>query len=208
MNSMSRWVLVALAAGCAVPRPLAGQGRSVVVGGYAGAYTHLVNFNNSGTADFRPSYNVGATLGVQLDANVGVHADVTYSRAHARGPTNFAGQDFSRLFVGLHLEYRYPMDALTPFGFAGGGAMFVSESATLGTVAPFTKFAGSFGAGLAYAIPRSRTQVFAEIKTLVSGWDRGMIYRTSVGAPFVSSRINTTLVDVTAALGLSYTFPQ
>jgi hypothetical protein len=188
--------------------PLAGQGggRSVVLGGYAGAYTHLVNFNNAGTADFRPSYNVGATLGLQLSPYVGIHADVTYTRSTARGLTTFGGGDFNRLFYGAHLELRYPVEAYATFVFLGGGAISIDELGKTGTIAPFTKVAGTFGGGLAYAIPRSRTEVFGEVKGLVYNWDRGMIYQGQVGGPFAGSRINTTLVDVTIAVGLSYRF--
>lgn len=183
--------VIALLIGAA---PLAAQ-RTVVLNLNAGGYSHFTNLNASGapTADFKPGYNLGASVGVELTQWVAVHGDFTFARTEARGTSSIAGNRFNRLFYGAHAELRYPTDiGLTPFAFAGAGAVTVNET-NGGTLPTFTKPAGMLGLGFAVAVPGSRVEVFAEGKSLVYKWDR--------------AGFNKTLWDVTYSVGLAYRLP-
>jgi hypothetical protein len=159
-----------------------------------GGYEHFVNLNNSGapTADFKPGYNLGLSLGTEFTRYLALHADFTFARAQARGTSSFTGADINRLFYGAHLELRYPTGGgWTPFAFAGGGAVTVDQVSG-STVPTFTKPAGMFGAGVGYLIPGVPVEVFAEGKGLVYQWNE--------------AGFNKTQADVTYSVGLAYRF--
>jgi hypothetical protein len=172
--------------------PLAGQEFVVNING--GGYNHLTNLNRAGTptADFETGYNVGVSLGRAFTQYFAVHADFTFAHAQARGASSFSGADIHRVFYGAHLELRYPLqDGTTPFAFAGAGAVTVVDAGGQ-RVPTFTRPAGTLGAGIAVAVPRSGFDVFLEGKTLVYKWDRG--------------GFNKTLWDLTYSVGVAYRF--
>jgi opacity protein-like surface antigen len=171
--------------------PLTAQ-RAVVFNLNGGGYNHFTNLNASGapTADFKPGYNLGASLGLDLTKYYGVHADFTYAHAQARGTSAFAGADVQRYFYGAHVEVRYPFESgLVPFGFVGGGAVTVRQAHNT-PVPTFTKPAAMLGAGFGYTLPRSAFELFGEGKTLVYQWNR--------------MGFDKTLWDVTYSVGLAY----
>ncbi|HEY6108424.1 MAG TPA: outer membrane beta-barrel protein [Gemmatimonadales bacterium] len=171
--------------------PLAGQ-RAIVFNVNGGGYNHLTNLSAGGTptADFKPGYNFGLSVGREFTKYFALHADFTFAHAQARGTSSFAGADIHRLFYGAHLELRYPFaGGVTPFAFAGGGAVTVDQAHN-NQVPTFTKPAGMLGAGIGYGIPRSNFEVFAEGKSLVYKWDR--------------SGFDKTQWDVTYSVGLAY----
>jgi opacity protein-like surface antigen len=177
---------------CAAP-PLGGQGRPLMVGLYGGGYTHVINLNNAGTADFTQGYEVGGTAGVQLNEYVGLHGDFTYARNQARGASAFAGRDFNRFFYGAHLEFRYPFSSgITPYVFTGGGAITIAELGRDATMSLFTRPAAAFGLGISRTVPATQAQVFLEAKNLVYRWNEGGFDRIQW--------------DFSYALGLSYRF--
>lgn len=174
--------------------PLAAQ-RAVVFNFNGGGYNHFNNLSASGapTADFKPGYNFGASVGMDFTQYFGLHGDFTYAHAQARGASTFAGADVQRFFYGAHLELRYPFEGgLAPFAFVGGGAVTVRQAHN-SQIPTFTKPAGMLGAGFGYTIPRSNVEVFGEGKTLVYQWNR-------VG-------YDKTLWDVTYSVGLAYRLP-
>lgn len=163
--------------------------QSVVFGMYGGGYTHLANLNSAGNADFDHGFNLGATLGYQFNPYLGVHSDVEFARNTAQGASSFRGVNFDRYFVGAHVELRFPSGPLTPFAFAGAGALMVDPKSVT-SFNSFTKVAGSLGVGAAYTIPSAPVDVFFEAKTLTYKWDRGGFDRQ--------------MWDLNYALGFSY----
>lgn len=191
--SFARASTAALAAGL-LAAPLGAQ-RAVVFNLNGGGYDHLANLNASGTptADFKPGYNFGASVGYQFNQYLGLHGDFTFAQARARGTSSFTGADVHRLFYGAHLELRYPFQSgLTPFAFAGGGAVTIDQVHD-SQIPVFTRPAAMLGAGLAYTLPRSRFDVFGEAKSLTYRWNR---------MGFVK-----TMWDVTYSMGLAYRLP-
>ena len=108
------------------------QDRSLVVSVYGGGADHLADLRSAPAAYFTPGYNVGASVGVQLDRHFAVHGDFTYTRNPAQGASPFAGSDVNRFFYGAHLEARLPF----------GPVMSISPSSAI-------RQAGSSAAGSA-----------------------------------------------------------
>jgi len=182
-------VTAVIAAALLGAAPLAAQ-RAVVFNVNGGGYNHFTNLSASGapTADFKPGYNFGASVGLGITRYFGLHGDFTYANAQARGASTFAGADVQRFFYGAHLELRYPFESgFIPFAFAGAGAVTVRHNDQIPT---FTKPAGMLGAGIGYTIPRSNLEVFGEGKTLVYQWNRTGYDRTQW--------------DLTYSVGLAY----
>jgi hypothetical protein len=171
--------------------PLAAQGREIVVQLYGGGADHLADLQKSPPAWFMPGYSVGGSVGVQLDNNIGIHGDFTYTRNPVEGTGVIAGRDVNRFFYGVHAEFRYPMRQWTPFTFAGVGAVSIDQIG-LDTFKPTTRPAAMFGAGVFYMIPASRMEVLGEVKGLTYNWNMAGFHRT--------------MLDVTYAMGIAYRF--
>jgi hypothetical protein len=172
---------------------LAAQDRTLVVSVYGGGADHLADLRPSPTAWFMPGYNVGGSVGVQLNQYFAVHGDFTFTRNPTHGAPTFAGNDVNRFFYGAHVEARYPFaNGLAPFLFAGGGAVSVDQLG-IDTFEPFTRPAAMYGGGLRYAIPRTHFEVLGEVKGLTYRWNTVGFHRT--------------MFDVTYSGGLSYRLP-
>ncbi len=186
--------IVAFALACpVVTAPLAAQDRALVLSLYGGGADHLADLQSSPQVWFMPGYNLGVSVGVQLNRHFAVHGDFTYTRNPSRGATLFAGSDVNRFYYGAHVEGRYPFtNGFTPFAFAGLGAVSVDQLG-VDQFEPFTRPAVMYGGGLFYAIPRSRVEVFGEIKGLTYRWNAAGFHRT--------------MFDVTYAAGVSYRLP-
>lgn len=186
--------LAAGALGCAlVAAPLVAQSRELVLSIYGGGADHLADLRSTPAAYFMPGYNFGASVGVQLTKYIAVHSDFTFTRNPARGASPFAGSDVNRYFYGAHVEGRYPLSmGLAPFVFAGVGAVSVDQLG-IDRFSPFTRPAAMYGGGVFYAIPRSKVEVFGELKGLTYRWNTAGFRRT--------------MFDVTYSGGLSYRLP-
>ena len=186
-------VVIALAAAAALAGAgLAAQDRALVFSLYGGGADHLADVRNSPPVWFMPGYNLGASVGIQLNRHFAVHGDFTYARNPSRGSSSFAGFDISRFYYGAHLEARYPLGAWAPFAFIGAGAVSVDQQG-FDQFDPFTKPAAMLGGGIFYGIPRTRFEAFGEVKGITYKWDRAGFDRQ--------------MFDVTYSLGVSYRFP-
>lgn len=167
--------------------------RTVVLGVYGGGADHLADLTTQApVASFNPGYSLGATAGYVLNERLAVHGDFTFTRNPAWGAAPFAGQDVNRFFVGAHLEYRYPLRyGLTPFVFGGAGVVAIDQLG-LDTFRPTTKAAVMYGGGVFYAVPRTRVEVFGEVKGFTYHWNMAGFHRN--------------MIDVAYGLGVSYRF--
>lgn len=219
-NRLTTSVLAALVAAAPLAAQAKDTDRGIVIGVYGGGYDHIVNLYDAGsghgTADFTPSQSVGATAGVQLNRYVALHGDFTFAQNRAEGDASFAGRRFNRFFYGAHVEMGYPLPGgVTPYLFAGGGAVTIDEMGSPATINTFTKPAGMFGAGFFYSLSK-RFEVFAEGKQIVYRWDRGGFapipwYFTTTDGQTYRADLNTgsfdrTQWDLTYTLGVSYRF--
>jgi len=192
MSSISRVVAVA-AALLLASSPVAAQERSLIVSLYGGGADHLADLTPGATTWFMPGYSVGASVGVQLSRLLAVHGDFTYTRNPVEGAQPLAGRDVNRFFYGVHAELRYPMAGnFTPFVFAGAGGVSIDQLG-LDAFSPTTRPAVMYGGGLFYAVPRTRLDVFGEIKGLTYNWNMAGYHRN--------------MVDVTFTAGVSYRIP-
>ena len=171
---------------------LGAQERSLVVSVYGGGADHLADLQSSPAAYFMPGYNVGGSVGVQLSRHFAIHGDFTYTRNPSRGAAPFAGNDVNRFFYGAHFEARLPLGAVAPFVFLGGGAVTIDQLG-IDQFDQTTRAAAMYGGGLFYSIPRSRFEVFGEVKGFAYLWDL--------------AGFNRMMYDVTYAGGLSYRLP-
>lgn len=179
---------------CAVlASPLAAQERALVVSIYGGGADHLADLQSGPPAWFTPGYNLGASVGMQLNRYFAVHGDFTFTRNPTHGVPTFAGNDVNRFFYGAHLEARYPLElGLAPFVFGGVGAVSVDQLG-VDKFSPFTRPAMMYGGGMFYTVPRTSFEVFGELKGLTYRWNTAGFRRT--------------MVDVTYSGGLSYRLP-
>lgn len=194
MSVIRRAVVAALGAAAIAAVPAVAQ-HSLVIGAFGGGYTHINNLNTiSGqNADFRPGYNLGGTVGVQLNKRVGIHGDLTFARSQARGLTSFAGANVDRLFYGAHVELSHAFaPAFKGYVFGGGGVIHVAQSSPQ-VFTPFNHPAGMVGLGMFLSVPRSNFDIMLEGKSLIYKFDRGGFDRN--------------LWDVTYAIGLTYRVP-
>lgn len=169
------------------------QERGFVVQVLGGGYSHVQNLSSTGVAThWNTGFSSSVSAGYQVNRYFGVHADAGFARNKALGPSTFANRDFNRFFYGGHLEVRYPTGrGVTPFAFAGGGAMTIDQRGTTG-LETFTKPAGMFGAGLELPIRNSKVSFMLEGKGFLFNWDRAGFDRTQF--------------DVSYAAGFAYRF--
>jgi opacity protein-like surface antigen len=188
--------LLALGGLALLARPVLGQDRAVVVQVLGGGYSHIANLNQSGPdAHFKVGYNMGAAVGVHVTRNLAFHGDFTFASSKGLGDVDFAGDRISRYFYGAHVELRYPFgNGLAPFVFGGGGAVTVDQKGPTAddVFGRFTRGAGTFGAGLSYAIPGAPVELLAEGKALTYKW--------------VAAGFDRMQWDLTYSLGFAYRF--
>jgi hypothetical protein len=195
---VTRSILGALGVAAVLATPVAAQDRAVSVFARSGGYNALTDLDDAGTADFgKVGYNVGGGLAVQLHRFVAVRGDFTYAQNELRSSGADTGNKLNRFFYDAAVQLQYPTDVgVTPYVFAGGGAVTFHEVGTSGQ--DKTKGAGTFGLGLNYTIPRTSLGVFAEGK----GW----LYDAS-NLNGSLSQFDKTQVEVAWTGGLSYRFP-
>jgi len=187
--------LLAVAVLVLIATPLAGQERAFVVEFMGGGYSHVNNLNTTGPdAHFKVGYTIGTALGVNINEYFGIRGDATLARSEGKGAVNFANQMVNRYFLGGHLEGRYPFRQITPFLYAGGGAVIVDQQGQEvdEDFDHFTRGAGVFGAGLEFNIPNAPIDITAQGRATTYKW---------VAAPY--SRV---LWEVGYMVGFSYQF--
>jgi hypothetical protein len=185
--------LLTAVAALALPARSTAQQRNLIFSLYGGGADHLADLQKNPPLWFMPGYNIGASVGVELNRYVAVHGDFTYTRNPVHGGSGFAGSDVNRFFYGAHVEGRYPLSiGLAPFVFGGAGAVSVDQLG-VDQFEPFTRPALMYGGGVFYVIPRSRIEMFGEVKGLTYRWNTADFRRT--------------MFDVTYSLGASYRLP-
>ena len=177
----------------ALPRPVAGQERELVLTLYGGGADHLADLQQGPPVWFMPGYAVGASVGLQLTPSFAIRGDFTYTRNPAErrtGSTEFSSADINRFYYGVTAELRRDIGAgVIPFVFAGAGAVTLDQ---LGPdqFRPTTKPALMGGGGLSYNIRRT--------PLAISGAVEGSVYRWDMAG------FDRTMLDVTYTVGLSY----
>lgn len=166
-----------------------------VVSVQGGGFSSVANLNDAGTADFKTGFNVGGSIGYDVNKFVGLRGTFTFAQNDARGtalPVAFtAGTKTNRYLYGGELVLRAPLTGgITPYVLAGGGAVTFEPDTTSST--NLTKPAGKIGAGLSVDIPSSNVSIFAE----GGGW----FYQ------FDRFGFDKTQFDLTWSAGLSYRF--
>lgn len=192
MKRLMRFAALATVA-AALAVPAAAQQRSLIFSVYGGGADHLADLRSNPSVWFMPGYDLGASVGLELNRYIALHTDFTFTRNPTQGSTAFAGADVNRFFYGAHVEARYPLSiGVSPFVFGGAGAVSVDQLG-LDQFKPFTRPALMYGGGLFYAIPRTRIEAFGEVKGLTYRWNASGFHRT--------------MFDVTYSVGASYRLP-
>lgn len=170
---MTRKVAMTLAAialvAVAVPAQAQAQSASsstgAVISVQGGGFTSVANLNDADTADFKTGFNVGGSVGYDVNKVVGVRGIFTFARSDSRGtalPVIIKeGTKTDRYLYGGEVVLRAPVaGGVSPYLLVGGGAVtFRPDTATSQN---FTKPAGKVGAGVNVAIPNSNVSIFAE----------------------------------------------
>lgn len=189
-------VLGGIAATLLMAAPATAQGRGLVLFAKGGGYTPLSNLNDAGTADIKTGFNVGGGVALDLHKYVALRGDFDFGRGELRLGGTETGTHLNKYFYGGALQLQYPTaGGVTPYAFAGGGAVTIHEQNTSGQNK--TRGAGTFGAGLRYSLPHSGFGLFAE----GTGWvykHRNLAGRTA--------GFDKTQVDALYSAGLSYRF--
>jgi opacity protein-like surface antigen len=174
--------------------PVMAQQRGVVFRAMGGGYSHTENLNTSGPdAHFKLGYTLTAGIGVQFNKYLALESDFTFGQTRGLGAVDFVGERVNRYYVGGRLNLRYPLSGgFAPFVFGGAGAVRVDQQGiqTMEDFQHFTRFAGLFGAGVGYDIPKTRVAILAEGKALTYKW---------IAAPF-----NRQQLDLTYTVGIAY----
>lgn len=180
------YIAVALLLGMAWP--LAAQ-RAFVVSIYGGGADHLADLQKAAPEWFMPGYAVGASVGVQITKAWAIHGDFTFTRNPVRGSGPLLGGDVNRFYYGAHAEFRLPTKPLTPYFFAGAGAVTLDQLG-IDTFSPTTRPAVMYGGGLFFDLPDLPWSLTGEVKGLTYNWNM-------LG-------YDRNMVDVTYSAGLSY----
>jgi hypothetical protein len=190
--SVARIVAVAAAILLATS-PLGAQERTLIVSLYGGGAGPLAELRPDPPTWFMPGYSLGASLGVQLTRVLAVRGDFTYTRNPVEGAPPLAGRDVNRFFYGVHAVFRFPKGrGIAPFVFAGAGGVSIDQLG-VDAFSPTTRPAVMYGGGVFYTVPRSRLDVFGEIKGLTYNWNMAGFHRN--------------MVDVTFTAGVTYRIP-
>jgi hypothetical protein len=194
------WAAAALALGVVFAQPASAQQRAVGITIRSGGFNALTSLNEPGTADFKQvGYNLGSTLGVDLNRLVALRGDFTFARNELELNDAATGSNLNRFFYDAAVQVQYPSTSgWTPYAFVGGGAVTLDPA---GSDNSETKAAGTGGVGLTYAIPGTNLGIgvegkgwlyeFSELNGNLAGfdktqfeitWSAGLSYRIPIGA--------------------------
>ncbi len=161
--------LLALAALSTPVSPLAAQTSEsgVAISGFGGITTDPGGFDVFRDTEFGAAYHVGGSLTFRLGRNAGVRGDIAKAWSSGEETTVLAGEavNFNRVYYGVGVELRFPLESVTPYLLVGGGMVSVDRTAPSRNYS-FSEVAGRIGAGLAYRFPGSSIEAFLE----GSGW--------------------------------------
>lgn len=191
-------VLGAMVLGLALGQPASAQEKGVGISVRGGGFNSLTDLNDAGTADFKKvGYNLGGSVGVDLHRYVGVRGDVTFARNELRQNDVATGLELNRFFYDGAVQLQYPAaNGLKPYVFVGAGAVTLHPVGSSNS--DKTKFAGTGGLGVSYAVPGSNLGLFVEGK----GWVYDVKELSGELAGF-----DKTQFDAAWSAGLSYRIP-
>jgi hypothetical protein len=133
--------------------------KGAVISVQGGGLTSVADLNDAKTAKFKTGFNLGGSLGWDINSMVSVRGTYTYGRSDTDGtafPAGF-GKNANRQFYGAELKLSAP-GPISPYLLVGGGGATIKVDGQ----SSFTKPAGKAGVGLAIDIPNSPVSVFAE----------------------------------------------
>jgi opacity protein-like surface antigen len=137
------------------------QDRAVVLSARAGGLSALRDLNAAGTQDFKPSFVLGGSVGVQVMRYLAIEADLTGVQNRLRTNGLETGVLVNRYFYGAAVRAQYPTSiGVTPYVLAGGGAVTFHEKGTSGR--DKTRGAGRVGLGIEYQFRSTGLQMFAQ----------------------------------------------
>jgi opacity protein-like surface antigen len=128
--------LVAVAVPAQAQAQSASSSTGAVISVQGGGFTSVANLNDADTADFKTGFNVGGSLGYDVNKVVGVRGIFTYARSDSRGtalPVIIKeGTKTDRYLYGGEVVLRAPVaGGISPYLLVGGGAVtFRPDTAT------------------------------------------------------------------------------
>ena len=193
--SLTRNIFGALALSLAVAATSQAQGHPVWVSARSGGFNGLANLDAATSTNLKKAgYNVGATVGVELQRYIAVRGDFTFAQNQLRSGGVNTGNHLNRFFYDAAVQLQYPNSSgFEPYLLAGGGAVTLHENGA--HVSSKTTGAGTFGLGINYAIPGTGFGVFAE--------GQGWVYKLNGLDGFLSG-YDKTQVDLGWSGGISY----
>lgn len=146
----------------------------IALSAFGGFTTDPGGFDVFRQTEFDPGPSVGGAVAFRLSPHLAVRGDVTRAWSSGR-ETGVLDEsvDFDRTYIGVALEGRFPLDAVTPYVQAGGGLVNVDRSAPSQQYS-FDTLGGKLGLGLAYPLSGASIELFVE----GTSWFYG---RTSTG---------------------------
>lgn len=132
-----------------------GSSPSLIIFGQGGGYSPATDLNSAGTADGKTGWTVGGGVGVGLNRYVAIRAAIDFARSdiEGSGAGEFGGNQLDRLFYGGDVQLSYPTSSgFRPYLLLGAGAVTIMPDDNTG-LDNVTKFAGTGGLGVAYALP-------------------------------------------------------
>lgn len=162
---------IAAAFAAALPATAAAQDRGVTFSVRGGGFNGLTDLADGAAADFKTvGYSVGGGVGVELSRYVALRGDFTFARNELRLDGAETGDELNRYFYEVAVQLQYPTEVgLTPYVFAGGGGITVSEAGASGD--SDTNGAGTLGLGVEYTIPETGFGLFVEGRSWLFGAD-------------------------------------
>jgi len=126
-----------------------------------GGFSALSDLNDAGTLDSKTGYNIGGSLGFQINRHVVVRSDFTFGRDELRNGGVDTDTHLNKFIYTAALQLQQPFsNGVTPYLFAGGGGITVHEQGT--SDIDKTKAAGVGGLGVRYQLGNSNWGVFTE----------------------------------------------
>lgn len=173
------------------------QAPSVSLAARGGGFNGLTSVDPAGGSDFKKvGFDVGGGVRVNLHRYVALRGDFTFARNELRTNSTATGFQLDRFSYDGAVQLQAPVGAVTPYLFAGGGAITLDPRQS--GVESVTRGAATFGLGVEYAIPGSPFSVFVEGKS----W----LYRLEdLGGPLAGT--SKTQYDVAWNGGFSYRLP-
>lgn len=203
--SVRNWVVGILVLGSTLTSEVSAQDKAVGFTVRGGLFNGVGNLNDAKTHDLQKTgYDVGAGINFEVNKYVAIRGDVDLARNELQINDAETGRDLSRLFYDASIQFSYPIKSFKPYLFVGAGAVTLHPTGT--DDADATKFAGTGGLGVKYAIPRTNLSFGVEGKSWFykmsnlggsfdgydenqfdATWGAAITYRIPLGARLVSA---------------------